>query len=107
MTAHQPTSFHQSIVKTIKRIPRGKVATYGQIALLAGDPRAARQVSRALHSSSDKEGLPWHRVINSRGQISLPLGSGHELQRALLEAEGVTFKLDGSIDLKRFLWLPR
>lgn len=107
MKTNSTSSFHQNVIRTIKRIPRGKVATYGQIAMLAGDPRGARQVARALHSSSDKENLPWHRVINSQGRISLPIGSGLEIQRALLEAEGVVFKRDDSIDLERFLWSPR
>ena len=98
-------SFHQRVVDTIRKIPKGKVATYGQIAAFAGNPRGARQVARALHTSSKKENLPWHRVINSKGCISLK-GSGFELQKSLLKKEGVTFKEDDSIDLKRFLWRP-
>jgi methylated-DNA-protein-cysteine methyltransferase-like protein len=91
-------------VKLVRRIPRGKVATYGQIAVLAGDARASRQVARLLHSLSDKEKLPWQRVINSRGQISLAGQSG-ERQRALLEREGVEFGLRGRVELERYLWL--
>ena len=99
-------SFNQRIIDIIKSIPKGKVATYGQIAALAGNPRGARMVVRVLHTSSKKENLPWHRVINSKGKISLSPGSGFELQKALLEKEGVVFKEDDSVDLKRFLWKP-
>jgi len=101
------TTFHQRVIKLIKRIPRGRVATYGQIARLAGSPRGARQVVRTLHSSSEKEGLPWHRVVNAQGRIALRPGDGYELQRALLEAEGVVFSGAGAIDLDSFLWKPR
>jgi methylated-DNA-protein-cysteine methyltransferase-like protein len=100
------TTFHQRVIAVVKKIPKGKVATYGQVAGLAGNPRAARQVVRALHSSSRKEGLPWQRVVNGRGRISLPPGGGYELQKALLEDEGVTFNTGDAIDLKRFLWSP-
>ncbi len=102
----EPT-FHSKVVAVVKRIPRGRVATYGQIAGLAGSPRAARQVVRTLHSSSRKENLPWYRVINSQGRISLGRGSGYEGQLTLLQAEGVAFKLDGSIDLSKSQWRPR
>jgi methylated-DNA-protein-cysteine methyltransferase-like protein len=91
-------------VKLVRRIPRGKVATYGQIAVLAGNAYASRQVARLLHSLSAKEKLPWQRVINSRGTISLPAQAG-ERQRSLLEREGVQFGLHGRIDLARYLWL--
>jgi len=99
-------SFHQRTIEIIKRIPKGKVATYGQIAAYAGSNRAARQVARILHSSSRKENLPWHRVVNSKGGISLEPGSGYEVQKSLLEKEGIIFKKDNCIDLKRFLWIP-
>lgn len=101
------TIFSQRVIAAIKKIPAGRVATYGQIAAFAGSWRASRQVAYVLHSSSDKENLPWHRVINSRGGISLPAGYGGELQRRLLKAEGVKFKKDGTVDLKRFLWQPQ
>jgi len=97
-------TFSSQIISLIKRIPRGKVASYGQIAALAGNPRGARAVIWLLHSSSGKEKLPWHRVINSRGTISLQPGQGCEEQRALLESEGVEFGLQGKVDLKRFQW---
>ena len=98
-------SFHQRVIEIISHIPRGSVATYGQVAALAGNPRAARQVVRTLHSASDKERLPWHRVINSKGQISLKPGQGYEMQKALLEKEGITFDYRDTINLKRHLWL--
>lgn len=97
----------QLVVMLIKKIPRGKVATYGQIAALAGNPRAARQVAWVLHSAADKEKLPWQRVINSQGGISLPRYGGYELQRALLVKEGVKFDSAEHIDLARFQWRPK
>lgn len=94
-----------AVVKNIiKKIPRGKVATYGQIASLAGNPRAARQVVRILHSSSDKDRLPWHRVVNSQRKIGLPPGSGYELQQSMLKREGVMFGIGDRIDFERFQW---
>ena len=94
------------IKKVIKKIPKGKVTTYGQIAAMAGNPRAARLVVRVLHSSSRKDKLPWHRVINSKGKISLGPGEGYEEQKSLLIAEGVWFDDNDKIDLKRNLWSP-
>ena len=95
---------YQRIYKTVKRIPRGRVATYGQIATLAGLDGHARQVGYALHSLPDHS-LPWHRVINTKGEISpRSAGDSHELQRMLLEEEGVEFSLDGRVDLKTFRW---
>jgi methylated-DNA-protein-cysteine methyltransferase-like protein len=99
--------FQQRVIALIKRIPRGKVATYGLIAAMAGNPRAARQVVRALHSSSLKHHLPWHRVINSKGLISLPRGAGHEEQRSKLERERIQFKPNGTVDLAKYLWEKR
>jgi len=100
-------SFTDRVKRIIKRIPKGRVATYGQIAAIAGNPRAARQVVRILHSSSRKDKLPWHRVINSRGGISLLPGQGYELQKNLLESEGVAFGLNDKVNFKRYLWAPR
>jgi methylated-DNA-protein-cysteine methyltransferase-like protein len=100
------TELSQRIKRALKRIPRGKVATYAQIAALAGHPRAVRAVFWILHSSSRKAKLPWQRVINSRGRISLKLGNGYEQQRALLEREGIVFELGGSVDLGRYQWRP-
>jgi methylated-DNA-protein-cysteine methyltransferase-like protein len=98
-------SFYQRVIEIIKNIPEGKVATYGQIAAYAGNPRAARQVAYILHSSSGKENLPWHRVVNSKGGISLKPRRGYELQKQLLKEEGITFKENDCIDLEDHLWL--
>jgi methylated-DNA-protein-cysteine methyltransferase-like protein len=98
--------FEDSVKRLIKAVPRGKVATYAQIAALAGNFRAARQVARVLHSSSKKDRLPWHRVINSRGGISLPRGRGFEEQKRLLAREGVRCDRAGGVDLDVYLWEP-
>jgi methylated-DNA-protein-cysteine methyltransferase-like protein len=98
------SSFTEEVIAIIKNIPRGKVATYGQIAALAGNRFASRQVVRILNSSSKKEKLPWHRVVNSLGTISLKPGRGYEEQKALLVGEGIAFNKEDRIDFKRFLW---
>lgn len=95
--------FSKQVIEIIKKIPAGKVATYGQIANLAGNNKAARQISRILHSSSDKYDLPWHRVINSQGKISLKFGNGFEMQKAMLESEGIQVIKD-KIDLVKYKW---
>ncbi len=100
------TPFHKRAIDIIKSIPEGRVATYGQIATLAGNPKAARQVVRILHSSSRKEQLPWHRIVNAKGLISLKPGSGYEIQKALLTEEGVSFNSDDTIDFEQYLWSP-
>jgi methylated-DNA-protein-cysteine methyltransferase-like protein len=94
----------------VKRIPRGKVATYGQIAALIGMPRHARQAGYALAATPENMKIPWHRVLNAQGRISLRLkhwdSGSDDLQRILLEAEGIIFDEDKRVDLKRFRWLP-
>lgn len=94
----------------VKRIPRGKVATYGQIAALVGMPRHARQAGFALAATPANMKIPWHRVINAQGRISLRTkhwdSGSDKLQRILLEAEGVSFDSSGRMDLKRFRWQP-
>ena len=95
--------FSKQVIEIIKKIPAGKVATYGQIATLAGNNKAARQISRILHSSSEKYDLPWHRVINSQGKISLRSGDGFEMQKAMLESEGIQVIAD-RIDLIKYKW---
>ena len=101
-----PTSDSRTrIYAVVKRIPRGRVATYGQVATLAGLDGHARQVGYALHDLPPRSNMPWHRVINARGEISpRSAGDSHELQRMLLEAEGVEFSLDGRVELKRYRW---
>lgn len=91
--------YFADIQRTIRRIPRGKVATYGTVARAAGRPGTARQVARALRNA-DALGLPWQRVVGSGGKILLPGVSGLH-QRTLLELEGVLFK-GGRVDLSRF-----
>ena len=100
------TQFSARVKQLIKAIPYGKVATYGQIASMAGNPRASRQVAWILHSCSKKDGLPWHRVINSKGRILLPPEGGYETQKKLLELEGIIFKENNSIDLDSWRWFP-
>ncbi|TKJ18102.1 MAG: DNA methyltransferase [Promethearchaeota archaeon Loki_b32] len=99
-----PSDFTEKIVHIIKNIPKGKVLTYGFIAKLAGNPRAARQVSWTLHSSTKKYNLPWHRVINSKGIIALKSIEDREYQKNLLEQEGITFSDEFKLDLKKYLW---
>jgi len=90
----------------VRSVPRGRVATYGHIAALCGKPRAARTVGWALHALPEDADVPWQRIINVRGEISIgKVGIPPELQRALLEREGVKFDLDGSVDLQRWGWL--
>jgi methylated-DNA-protein-cysteine methyltransferase-like protein len=100
------TPFTREVKAVLRRIPRGRVATYGQIAALAGRGRAARGVAWILHSSSDAAGLPWHRVIGGKGRISLRRGRGFEEQKRRLAAEGIAVGRSGRIDLKRYRWEP-
>lgn len=96
---------YELIWRMVRRIPRGRVATYGQIAELAGLEGHARQVGYALHNLPERSSVPWHRVINAKGEISpRSAGDSHELQRLLLEAEGVVVDLRGRIDLRAFRW---
>jgi len=99
--------FEERVKAVIKSIPRGRVATYAQVAALAGNHKAARQVVRVLHTSSQKDRLPWHRVISSRGGISLRRGRGFEEQRHLLLREGVHVSRAGRIPLEEFQWDKR
>ncbi|MEO8385530.1 MAG: MGMT family protein [Betaproteobacteria bacterium] len=102
--------FYELVWEVVKRIPRGRVATYGQIAALAGMPRHARQAGYALAATPASKKIPWHRVINAQGKISLRLrhweSGSDDLQRILLEAEGVLFDAAEKVDLKRFRWQP-
>ncbi|HPK41618.1 MAG TPA: MGMT family protein [Candidatus Cloacimonadota bacterium] len=96
--------FPEEVIRVIKSIPKGKVLTYKIVASLAGNHLASRQVARILHSCSKKYKLPWHRVINSQGYISLPVGGGFEEQFILLNKEGVFISPAGRVDLKKYLW---
>jgi len=94
---------YELIWSQVRKIPRGRVATYGQIAELAGLEGHARQVGYALHNLPERSSVPWHRVVNAKGEISpRSAGDSHELQRMLLEGEGVELDQRGRIDLKRF-----
>ena len=98
---------YDRIYRVVRRVPRGRVATYGQVAELA-KASGPRQVGYALHALPEGHDLPWHRVINARGTISLDSGiGGGSLQRALLEAENVTFDANGRVDLRRYQWKHR
>lgn len=98
------TEFSKKVVKLIKSIPEGKVATYGQIAKLAGKPQGSRGVGWILHSSSYAHELPWQRVIKSSGVLSFPeMSSGYIKQKRLLELEGVVVN-KGKVNLKLYLW---
>lgn len=99
----EQTVFDQ-IYEVVKHIPRGKVATYGQVASLAGSKRWARVVGYALHANPDPEHIPCHRVVNRFGEVSKAFAFGGEnRQIQLLEDEGVEF-VDGRVDLERFQW---
>lgn len=93
-------------IKIIQNIPTGKVMTYGQIAKLAGSPRGARQVVRILHSLSEKHQLPWHRVVNGKGEIGFKDDLSFNLQRELLEKEEVYVSAKGILDLQEYLYDP-
>jgi methylated-DNA-protein-cysteine methyltransferase related protein len=96
---------YEVIWATVRKVPRGRVATYGQIAELAGLDGHARQVGYALHNLPPRSNVPWHRVVNAKGEISpRTSGDSHELQKMLLEAEGIEFDLRGKLDLKKFKW---
>ncbi len=98
--------FRERVLEIVRSVPEGRVTTYGTVALLAGSPRAARQVGAVLYGIRHEDGdVPWQRVVNSQGGISTyKVGSG-ELQVALLRSEGVVV-VDDRIDLKRFGWAP-
>ncbi|MFC1618976.1 MGMT family protein [Candidatus Neomarinimicrobiota bacterium] len=99
------SSLHQRIYIMVRYIPSGRVATYGQVASLAGLPGHARLVGYALHNLPDDSDVPWHRVVNAGGGISLDREyGGGILQRSLLEAEGIRFDAHGKIDLSTFGW---
>jgi len=96
------------VYRVVRRIPEGCVSTYGEVAELACMPRAARQVGYALNALTGDEDVPWHRVINARGEISAR-GERElaDLQRALLESEGIDFDCRGRVDLETYGWKPR
>jgi len=102
--------FYHQIYDLVRKIPAGKVATYGQIAAILNKPSAARTVGYALNALRHGNvfpPVPWQRVINYKGRISLPAGGGYELQRDLLAEEGVFTDDDDVYDLKLYLWRER
>ena len=93
----------EKIYEVVKTIPEGKVATYGQVAVLAGDPRWARVVGYAMHVNPEPGIIPCHRVVNREGKVAPSFAFGGEgVQRQLLETEGVVFESDGRIDLSKY-----
>lgn len=105
-TPRPQSDLRARIYSVVASIPRGRVATYGQVAALAGAPRHARQVGYALYDLPSGASLPWHRVINARGEVSPRSEPGWEaFQRRLLEAEGVEFR-QGRVDLAHYRWEP-
>ncbi|NNF41959.1 MAG: methyltransferase [Phycisphaerales bacterium] len=102
-----PPGRNARVYAVVRRIPRGRVATYGQIAELAGLGPHARQVGYALSALEDDR-VPWHRVVNAQGAVSVRTQTGDDHgQQERLVAEGVRFEANGRIDLKRFRWRPR
>lgn len=97
--------FTEKVMQKIRSIPRGKVATYKQIAALAGKPHGSRGVAWILHSCSTTHKLPWHRVLNAQGKISFEIGSHNfRQQKKRLENEGVIFSDEGKLNLAKFQW---
>ena len=98
-------NFYYNVYETVRKIPKGKVATYGQIAALCGAPKAARVVGTALHHNPEPVTIPCHRVVNRFGRLAPEFAfGGKDEQRRLLESEGVEVGEDDTVDLKRFLW---
>jgi methylated-DNA-protein-cysteine methyltransferase-like protein len=101
-----PSPFVKAVLRIVRAIPRGKVLTYGQVAILAGVPRGARAVGGVLFGLGSEGRVPWQRVINGEGGISTyRVGSGHR-QKKLLKEEGVRFSRDGRVNLKTHQWFP-
>jgi len=105
MNPIQPPSFREVVVGLVARIPKGRLASYGQIALMAGFPRRARQVGMVLKGLSETTELPWHRVVNTHGYVpSKGRWWGAQLQITRLRAEGITVDDQGNLDLERYRW---
>lgn len=100
----KPESSYDRIYAVVARIPRGRVATYGQVATLAGIPNGARQVGYALAALNSGSRLPWHRVVNAAGSVSLRVPGAADQQRFQLEKEGIRFNAAGRVDLQLNRW---
>ncbi len=93
----------EKIYEVVKGIPKGKVATYGQVALLAGNPRWSRVVGYALHNNPEPQVIPCHRVVNREGRLAPAFAfGGEEIQRQLLESEGIVFEPNGRVNLEKY-----
>lgn len=106
-SARKSTGAYERVYAVVRRIPRGRVGTYGQVAAVAGLPGRARQVGYALAALKPSTAVPWQRVVNAAGAISLRATTGGLSQRLLLEREGVRFGPRERIDLAKFGWRPR
>lgn len=98
--------FTERVIKIIQSIPTGKVMTYGQVAALAGNPRGARQVVRILHSMSQNYNLPWHRIINAKGEVAIKDAEGAFTQKSRLLSEGIVLTNSGKVDLTIYRHYP-
>ena len=102
----EPRNFYEAVYRVVRKIPKGRVMTYGQIATILGAPRAARAVGYAMRACPDR--IPWQRVINAKGEISVRAQVERPIiQKMLLESEGVHFDDSDACDLKRLRWEPR
>lgn len=101
-------NFFESVYEAVKKIPRGRVATYGQIALMIGNPRSSRQVGWALHKNPDPASIPCHRVVNRFGELTpaFAFGDGLLEHKRRLMADGVEVDKDYRVDLKKYQWKP-
>lgn len=100
------TPFTERVIHIIQSIPSGKVMTYGQVAALAGNARGARQVVRILHSMSQKYDLPWHRIINAKGEVAIKDAEGAFTQKDRLLSEGIILTHSGKVDLVIYRYHP-
>jgi len=99
-------SLFNDVYEVCKKIPKGRVTTYGQIAIAIGRPRAARQVGWALHGTPSELNLPWHRVVNRFGGLCKNLEfNGVEIQKKLLESEKIEVRGDYTVDLNKYMWV--
>ena len=106
-TSPHRDTFYDRVYEFVRAVPPGRVVTYGQVALELGAPAAARAVGYALNNLAGNSDVPWWRVINVRGEISFKnRGEAADLQRRLLESEGVRFDATGQADLRRYRWWP-